>query len=89
AETADLIRDTLKTEGYRAVVARDGRLALEALGRERPGLLVLDAARPDLGGFEGVPRAYLRRPLDVRALLSEVHRHLGGVSRDTARRASV
>jgi signal transduction histidine kinase len=89
AATADLIRDTLKTEGFRAVVAPDGRLALDALGRERPGLVVLDAARPDPGGFEGVPRAYLRRPLDVRVLLSEVHRHLGGPSREPTRRASV
>jgi signal transduction histidine kinase len=89
AATADLIRDTLKTEGFRAVVAPDGRLALDVLGRERPGLVVLDAARPDPGGFEGVPRAYLRRPLDVRVLLSEVHRQLGIQSREPTRRASV
>jgi signal transduction histidine kinase len=87
--TAELIRDTLKSEGFRAVVAPDGRVALEAAGRERPGLLVLDAARPDPGGFEGIPRAYLRRPFDARALLSEVHRHLDGQNRESARRASV
>jgi signal transduction histidine kinase len=89
AATAALIRDTLKNEGFRTVVAGDGRLAREALGRERPGLVVLDAARPDPGGFEGVPRAYLRRPLDIRALVSEVHRQLGGLGRESARRASV
>jgi signal transduction histidine kinase len=87
--TTDLIRDTLKSEGFRAVVAQDGRQALEALGRERPGLIILDAARDDPGGLEGIPRAYLRRPLDVRALISEVHRHLGTPSREAARRASV
>ena len=87
--TADLIRDTLKTEGFRAVVAQEGRQALEAMGRERPGLVILDAGRPDPGGLEGIPRAYLRRPLDMRALLSEVHRHLGSQSREAARRASV
>jgi signal transduction histidine kinase len=89
AATADLIRDTLRSEGFRAAVAPDGRQALEALGRERPGLVVLDAARPDPGGLEGVPRAYLGRPLDVRALLSEVRRHLGSPGRDVVRRASV
>jgi signal transduction histidine kinase len=89
AATTELIRDTLKSEGFRAVVAQDGRQALEALGRERPGLVILDAARPDPGGLEGIPRAYLRRPLDVRALISEVHRHLGTASREAARRASV
>jgi signal transduction histidine kinase len=87
--TADLIRDTLKTEGFRAVVAPDGRQALEAVGRERPGLVILDVGRPDPGGLEGIPRAYLRRPFDMRALLSEVHRHLGSQSREAARRASV
>jgi signal transduction histidine kinase len=87
--TADAIRDTLKSEGFRAVVVQDGRQALEALGRERPGLVILDSERPDPGGLEGVPRAYLRRPFDVGALLSEVHRHLGSQSREAARRASV
>jgi two-component sensor histidine kinase len=88
AATADLIRDTLKTEGFRAVVVPDARLA-EAVGRERPGLVVLDPTRPDPGGFDGVPRAYVRRPLDLRALLAEVHRHLGGQGRESTRRASV
>jgi signal transduction histidine kinase len=89
AATADVIRDTLRSEGFRAVVAQDGRQALEALGRERPGLVILDPGRPDPAGLEGVPRAYLRRPLDVRALLSEVHRHLGSHGREATRRASV
>jgi signal transduction histidine kinase len=87
--TADLIRDTLKSEGYRAVVAQDGRQALEVLGRERPGLIILDGARPEPGGLEGIPRAYLRRPLELRALISEVQRHLGNPAREAARRASV
>jgi two-component sensor histidine kinase len=87
--TAELIRDTLRTEGFRAVVTPDAPLALEAAGRERPGLLVLDAARPDPGGFEGVPRAFLRRPIDPRTLVSEVHRHLEGGVREPTRRASV
>jgi signal transduction histidine kinase len=89
AATADLIRDTLRSEGLRAVVAQDSRQALEAVGRERPGVVVLDSARPEPDGLEGIPRAYLRRPLDVRVLLSEVRRHLGGPGREVVRRASV
>ncbi|HVR69479.1 MAG TPA: ATP-binding protein [Vicinamibacteria bacterium] len=87
--TADLIRDTLRSEGFRAAVVPDGRQALEAMERERPGLVVLDASRPDPDGLEGIPRAYLKRPLDVRALLSEVRRHVGSQGREIARRASV
>jgi len=89
AATADLIRDTLRNEGFRAAVAPDAHLALEAVGRERPGLVVLDPTRPDPDGLEGIPRAYLRRPLDARALLAEVRRHLGSQGREVARRASV
>jgi CheY-like chemotaxis protein len=85
-----VIRDTLRSEGYRAVVAPDARQAMEAAARERPRLLVLDATRVEPGGLEGIPRAYLRRPLDVRALVGEVHRHLGAPGpREGARRASV
>jgi signal transduction histidine kinase len=87
--TEDLIRDTLRSEGFRAAVAPDGRQALEAMGRERPGLVVLHPGRPDPGGLEGVPRAYLGRPLDVHVLLSEVRRHLGSQGPEVVRRASV
>jgi signal transduction histidine kinase len=89
AATADLIRDTLRSEGFRATVARDGLQALQAVERERPGVVVLEAGRPEPDGLEGIPRAYRGRPLDVRALLTEVRRHLGSQGREVARRASV
>jgi DNA-binding response OmpR family regulator len=84
--TAELIRDTLRAEGFRAVVAQDARQAQEAVGRERPGLVILDAGCPEPGGLEGVPRAHVRRPLDARALVWDVHRSLHGGRREAAAR---
>jgi DNA-binding response OmpR family regulator len=42
----------MKREGYEVVVARDGRRALEAIRRERPQLVLLDAMMPGMTGFE-------------------------------------
>ena len=42
----------LEQAGYRVVVARDGHEALEAVGRERPDLVLLDVMLPRLSGFD-------------------------------------
>ena len=42
----------MKREGYEVHVARDGRQALEAIRRERPRLVLLDAMMPAMSGFE-------------------------------------
>ena len=42
----------LKREGYEVLVARDGPQALEAIRRERPGLVLLDAMMPGMTGFD-------------------------------------
>ena len=42
----------MKREGYEVVVARDGIQALEAIRRERPALVLLDAMMPGMSGFE-------------------------------------
>jgi DNA-binding response OmpR family regulator len=52
SDTVDFIRDTLKAEGFRIVVAHDGRQALEVLQRRRPDLVLLDIMMPELSGFE-------------------------------------
>lgn len=47
-----LARSTLEDEGYRVVVANDGRAGLEALEREKPDCVLLDVRMPDVNGFE-------------------------------------
>jgi DNA-binding response OmpR family regulator len=42
----------MKREGYEVVVARDGVQALEAIRRERPRLVLLDATMPGMSGFD-------------------------------------
>ena len=42
----------LRREGYEVSVARDGEEALQAILRERPALVLLDAMMPKKSGFE-------------------------------------
>ncbi|MEZ5647015.1 MAG: response regulator [Burkholderiaceae bacterium] len=42
----------MKREGYEVVVARDGQEALDAIGRERPDLVLLDVMMPVKTGFD-------------------------------------
>ncbi|MHC4127500.1 MAG: response regulator transcription factor [Planctomycetota bacterium] len=65
-EIADLIRYHVQREGARAVVARTGRLALEAVERRKPDLVVLDLMLPDLDGLEVCRR--LRRQPETKSL---------------------
>ena len=51
-DTAELVRDTLRVEGFRTVVAHDGRQALDAIERRHPSLVILDLMMPELSGFE-------------------------------------
>jgi signal transduction histidine kinase/DNA-binding response OmpR family regulator len=51
-DTVDLIRDTLRAEGYRVVVAYNGRRALEIIAKDPPDLMLLDIMMPELSGFE-------------------------------------
>ncbi len=42
----------MKREGYQVVVARDGQEAVDAVFREQPDLVLLDAMMPKKTGFE-------------------------------------
>lgn len=51
-ETAfrDVLAHVLRDQGYRVSVASTGREAVEAMSRERPGLVVLDHMMPEMTG---------------------------------------
>lgn len=42
----------MKREGFEVIVARDGAQALEAIRREHPRLVLLDATMPGMSGFD-------------------------------------
>jgi len=58
-----IARDYLKLAGFRVLTAGDGRSVLPAVRTEKPDLVVLDLALPDLDGLD-VTRA-LRKESDV------------------------
>lgn len=51
-----LLEATLRYKGYRVVTAVNGQDALEAIGRERPALVITDIMMPRLDGFGLVHR---------------------------------
>jgi DNA-binding response OmpR family regulator len=51
-----LLAETLKFKGYRAITARNGQEALDAIQRERPMLVITDIMMPKLDGFGLVHR---------------------------------
>lgn len=51
-KTVELIRLYLEREGYRAMIARDGRSALQLVRQDEPALIVLDLMLPKLEGLE-------------------------------------
>jgi signal transduction histidine kinase/CheY-like chemotaxis protein len=55
----DLTRRSLESLGVPVVEASDGRLALEAMAKTKPGLILLDLLMPEMDGFEFL--AELRR----------------------------
>ena len=63
----ELSRMYLEREGFRVQSVQDGQAALEAVGRERPALVVLDVMLPKLDGFEVCRR--LRALNDPAAIL--------------------
>lgn len=51
-----LIRTALERTGYETLVATDGMRALETISRDRPDLVLLDIAMPNMDGFETLRR---------------------------------
>ena len=48
----DIVKAYLERDGYRVIVAYDGRLALQMARSESPDLIVLDLMLPELSGWE-------------------------------------
>jgi DNA-binding response OmpR family regulator len=66
-QIVDIVRAYLERDGYRVLMAYDGRQALDLAGRERPALLILDLMLPEMSGWD-VMRA-LRRVSDAPVIM--------------------
>jgi DNA-binding response OmpR family regulator len=51
-KTVDLIRLYLEKDGYRVLVAYDGRSAIDIAHNRRPGLIILDLMLPQVNGLD-------------------------------------
>jgi len=63
---ANFLKDVLEDEGYRVLVASNGRQALERAGEERPDLILTDFMMPTMDG------AGLIKALAADAVLKDV-----------------
>jgi DNA-binding NtrC family response regulator len=52
AASLSALFECLRRDGYRVLVAQDGRSALERAANGKPALILLDVMMPDLDGFE-------------------------------------
>jgi signal transduction histidine kinase/DNA-binding response OmpR family regulator len=58
-DALDLVVAMIEESGYDIKTARDGRGALEEIGRERPDVIILDLMLPEMDGFEVAHRLSL------------------------------
>jgi CheY-like chemotaxis protein len=50
--TRDMLRRSLRKDGWSLIEAENGRAGIEALGKEEPALILLDLMMPQMDGFE-------------------------------------
>lgn len=69
ADLSELLRELLRSEGYHADVAPDGRTAVRAATQSPPDALVLDVMLPDMTGFEVCQSLKLHRATNLIPIL--------------------
>jgi len=52
ASVRNLVRDYLEAEGFRVVIAANGREALYSARQEKPDLILLDIMMPEMSGYD-------------------------------------
>jgi DNA-binding response OmpR family regulator len=52
ASVRNLVREYLEAEGYRVIIAADGREALYVARQEKPDLILLDIMMPEISGYD-------------------------------------
>jgi CheY-like chemotaxis protein len=50
----EFCKQELEDEGYRLILARDGREAIKLVRKERPDLVILDLCMPRLSGLDAI-----------------------------------
>ncbi len=58
-DSRELLRRALEGEGWKVRTAQNGRVALDVIAEQRPGIILLDLMMPEMDGFEFV--SVLRR----------------------------
>jgi CheY-like chemotaxis protein len=53
-----MLETILKDEGYTVLLAKDGRETLERLRQEKPDMLLVDLAMPEMSGWEVIQNVY-------------------------------
>src|SRR5437868_10548242 len=68
----------LSTEGYRVLMASNGREALDVLDREKPAIILLDLMMPVMDGWQFVHELDARGRRDVPLLILSADRAVQG-----------
>ncbi|PWT91162.1 MAG: hybrid sensor histidine kinase/response regulator [Acidobacteria bacterium] len=85
-QVRSILRSMLEVDGWEVVEASDGRIAMEKLAAEAPGIILLDLSMPDMDGFEFIKelrnnKKWAHIPvivLTAKMLTEEDHQRLSG-----------